>query len=133
MTDVSVDLRSPTPAYEQIRSQVAGLVAVGVLGPGDRLPTSRDLARDLGIAVGTVQRAYRELEAAGVVTSRRRVGTVVADAAPDTAGATAVAHLQAAVRRARTSGLGDATVLDVVHGELRSVRPTDEKTVGGGS
>jgi GntR family transcriptional regulator len=133
MTDVSVDLRSPTPVYEQIRSQVAGLVAVGVLGPGDRLPTSRDLARDLGIAVGTVQRAYRELGAAGVVTSRRRVGTVVADAVPDRPGAAAVTELRAAVRRARASGLGDAAVLDVVHGELRTVRPTDEKGVGGGS
>lgn len=133
MTDVSVDLHSPTPVYEQIRSQVAGLVAVGVLGPGDRLPTSRDLARDLGIAVGTVQRAYRELEAGGVVTSRRRVGTVVTGPGSAGSGAGAVTELRAAVRRARASGLADAAVLDVVHGELRAVLPTDEKTVGRGS
>lgn len=81
MTELKVDLGAPTPVYEQIRSQVAGLVAVGALAPGERLPASRDLARDLGIAVGTVQRAYRELEAAGVVTSRRRIGTVVAERA----------------------------------------------------
>ncbi|MBX9247016.1 GntR family transcriptional regulator, partial [Actinotalea ferrariae] len=78
MTELRVDLTAPTPVYEQIRAQVAGLVAVGALAAGERLPASRDLARDLGVAVGTVQRAYRELEAAGVVTSRRRTGTVVA-------------------------------------------------------
>lgn len=79
MTELHVDLSAPTPVYEQIRAQVAGLAAVGALAPGERLPASRALARDLGVAVGTVQRAYRELEAAGVVTSRRRTGTVVAD------------------------------------------------------
>ncbi|MCK0118886.1 GntR family transcriptional regulator, partial [Isoptericola sp. S6320L] len=78
MSDIVVTLGAPVPVYEQIRSQVAAAVAVGTLRPGARLPASRDLARDLGIAVGTVQRAYRELEASGVVISRRRTGTVVA-------------------------------------------------------
>lgn len=74
---VSVDTTSPTPPYEQIRAQVAELAAAGVLPVGTRLPTIRQLAGDLGVASGTVARAYRELEAAGVVTSRVRHGTVV--------------------------------------------------------
>jgi DNA-binding transcriptional regulator YhcF (GntR family) len=45
--------------------------------PGDRLPSIRQLANDLGLAVGTVGRAYRELEADGVVTTHGRHGTVV--------------------------------------------------------
>ena len=76
--DIAVDVGSPVPPYEQIRGQVAAYVSSGLLAPGTRLPTLRALAADLGVAVGTVGRAYAELEAAGMVTSRRRTGTVVA-------------------------------------------------------
>lgn len=72
-----VDLTSPVPPYEQLRAQIAGLVAVGVLRPDDRLPSVRQLAADLGLAGGTVARAYRELEQAGLVEGRGRHGTVV--------------------------------------------------------
>ena len=74
---IAVDLDSTAAQYEQIRAQVVPLITSGALHEGDRLPTVRTLAADLGIAAGTVARAYRELEAAGQVTTRRRVGTVV--------------------------------------------------------
>ncbi len=64
---------SPVPPYEQIRSQICTLIASGQLVTGDRLPSVRQLARDLGIAPNTVVRAYSELEQEGwVVTSTRR-------------------------------------------------------------
>jgi GntR family transcriptional regulator len=129
VTELRVDLTAATPVYEQIRSQLAALVAVGALGPGERLPASRDLARDLGVAVGTVQRAYRELEAAGVVHSRRRTGTVVADGAtrPAPSGGPAggpagpgrgdlLADVRALVERGRAAGLDDAELLLLVRG-----------------
>lgn len=72
-----VDLTSPVPPYEQLRAQIAGLIAVGSLHPDDRLPSVRQLAADLGLATGTVARAYRELEQAGSVEGRGRHGTVV--------------------------------------------------------
>ena len=74
MTDlrITVDLAAAEPPYEQVRAQVAGLIATGQLGEGDRLPTVRALAADLGLAVNTVARAYKELEAGGHVTTRRR-------------------------------------------------------------
>ncbi|WP_380169660.1 GntR family transcriptional regulator [Jannaschia sp. R86511] len=75
---LQVDPRSPVPPYEQVRSQVVAQVDAGQLRPGDRLPPVRRLAGDLGLASGTVARAYRELEAAGVVVTRGRNGTVVA-------------------------------------------------------
>ncbi len=77
--NVEVDPRSPVPPYEQIRVRVNELVSTGALRPGDRLSTVRQLAEDLGVAPGTVQRAYRELETEGVVESRGRHGTVVAE------------------------------------------------------
>ena len=61
----------------QISQQVAALVQAGVLEPGTRLPPIRQLANDLGLASGTVARAYRELELAGVVTTKGRHGTVI--------------------------------------------------------
>jgi GntR family transcriptional regulator len=75
--DITVDVRAATPPYEQIRSQIAAYVDAGLLAEGTRLPTMRALAADLGVATGTVARAYAELEAAGLVASRRRTGTVV--------------------------------------------------------
>ena len=118
---VVVDVTSATPPFEQVRAQLAGHVTAGVLRPGDRLPTVRALAADLGLAVGTVARAYRELEAQGVVVSRRRSGTVVADPAPGTAVlpdrllGEAVATL---VARARVAGLDDQRVVDLVRAAL---------------
>ncbi len=72
-----VDLSSPIPPYEQLREQIAGLITAGELCPDDRLPSVRQLAADLGLAGGTVARAYRELEQAGLVEGRGRHGTVV--------------------------------------------------------
>lgn len=114
---IAIDLASAVPPFEQVRSQLASLITSGSLAPGTRLPTVRDLASDLGIAVGTVTRAYRELEALGLVTSRRRVGTVVADGAGVVAEPLrdAVDHL---VRAARTSGLSNDEVLTLVRGAL---------------
>ena len=68
---VEVDAQSPVPPYEQLRAQIATLAASGVLRGGDRLPTIRQLAGDLGLAAGTVARAYTELEAAGVLDHSR--------------------------------------------------------------
>ncbi len=76
-TRVRIDLDSPTPQYEQLRAQIAALISAGDLDDGERLPTVRALAHDLGIAPGTIARAYHELEEAGLVVSRRRIGTLV--------------------------------------------------------
>jgi DNA-binding transcriptional regulator YhcF (GntR family) len=54
------------------------MAASGVLPPGSRLPAIRQLAADLGLATGTVARAYRELETAGVILTRGRHGTHIA-------------------------------------------------------
>jgi len=75
---LQVDPRAPVPPYEQVREQVTSLVLAGALTTGSRLPSIRQLANDLGLAGGTVARAYRELENDGVVTTHGRHGTVVA-------------------------------------------------------
>jgi DNA-binding transcriptional regulator YhcF (GntR family) len=101
-----VDPRSPTPPYEQVRSQIVELVHRGELIPGARLPTVRRLAGDLGIAPNTVARAYRELEQAGVIETRGRHGTFVAPRDETAAKAAEAAAAYAA--RVRELGLPPA-------------------------
>lgn len=79
---IRLDARSGVPRFEQLRAQLSVMVAVGRLSPADRLPTVRELAAQLGLAPGTVARSYRELERDGVVVTRGRAGTFVADEPP---------------------------------------------------
>jgi DNA-binding transcriptional regulator YhcF (GntR family) len=65
-----------------VRSQLADAISAGSLAPGARLPTVRALAADLGLAVNTVARAYKELEQGGFVVTRGRRGTFVATREP---------------------------------------------------
>jgi GntR family transcriptional regulator len=109
-----VDTRDPTPPYEQLRRQFATLIESGVLRPGQRLPPLRQLAADLGLAVGTVARTYRELEAVGLVTSRRGGGTRVRSDSPSPGSAEREAllrgHADAFVRSSRLLGATDREI-----------------------
>jgi DNA-binding transcriptional regulator YhcF (GntR family) len=75
--DIRVDPVGITPPYEQVRSQIEALIRAGELARGTRLPTVRQLSLDLGLAVNTVARAYKELEADRLVETRGRNGTFV--------------------------------------------------------
>ena len=97
-----VDNDSPAPLFDQLRVAVIDAVRDGRLAAGTRLPTVRELAADLGLAVNTVARAYRELESAGIVETRRRWGTFVARTDPADSAMAAAAHTYAEVAR----GLG---------------------------
>ena len=98
-----IDLASSEAPYEQVRRQIAEAAAAGMLAPGHKLPTVRRLATDLGIAANTVARAYRELEADGVVETHGRNGTLVATRRIGDADAGDAAMTY--VRTARTRGL----------------------------
>ena len=81
--NITVDTTSPVPPFEQIRAGIAELIAVGALAPETPLPSVRQLATDLGLAAGTVQRAYTELRVAGLVCTRSRQRVLVAAPASD--------------------------------------------------
>ncbi|MET3949365.1 GntR family transcriptional regulator [Arthrobacter sp. UYEF36] len=129
---ISVDLGSATPPYEQIRAQISSLIALGALAPGTRLPTVRSLAADLGIAAGTVARAYRELEQAGLIDTRRRNGTVVAGTpadetesrapattpAPGAVAARVTAAVEHYIAEGRRADFDDAALLAILRAKL---------------
>ena len=77
-----IDENARIPPYEQLRAQLRLMVSSGRLKPRERLPPIRTMAEQLSLAPGTVARAYRELEWAGIVEGRGRAGTFVADEPP---------------------------------------------------
>jgi GntR family transcriptional regulator len=76
---IHISTSDGVPIYQQIVNQVKYLVASGRLATGDEMPPIRTLAEQLVVNPNTVARAYRELEAAGVVEKRRTAGTYISD------------------------------------------------------
>nr|WP_255459585.1 GntR family transcriptional regulator [Micrococcus sp. TA1] len=96
---MAINTSSTVPPFEQVRTGLLDLIHRNRLPVGTKLPTVRGLAAALGVAANTVARAYKELEQAGVVTARPRLGTVVArggDDAEDRLAAAATAYAEAA-------------------------------------
>ncbi|MFF8595465.1 GntR family transcriptional regulator [Streptomyces sp. NPDC015220] len=107
------------PPYEQVRAQISEQARSGALPVGYRLPTVRGLAESLGLAANTVAKAYRALEADGVIETRGRNGTFVA-AADSAAAREAAGAAQAYAERARRLGLTRDAALATVHDALRA-------------
>ena len=101
--DWSVDAAGTAPPFEQLRARILELVTSGELPAGYRLPPVRALAQELGLAANTVARAYKELEADGIVETHGRGGTLVS--AQGDAARRAAQHA-AAEYAAKTRSLG---------------------------
>ena len=66
---LSLNYRDPRPIYEQLEEKLRRMILSGAIGPGEKLPSVRELAGQLAINPNTIQRAYRELESAGFIYS----------------------------------------------------------------
>lgn len=111
-----VDPGLPTPPFEQIKNQIIEQRVAGELPAGHRLPPVRHLAVELGVAPNTVARAYRELEASGVIETRGRHGSFITPLPATRTQAEEAAHDY--VRRLRTLGIADAAALRLVREAL---------------
>lgn len=116
---IDIDPDSATAPYEQLRTQLSEQARSGALPVGYRLPTVRGLAEDLGLAANTVAKAYRALEADGVIETRGRNGTFVA-AAGDAAAQKAATAAQEYADRARRLGLSRAEALSLAEDAVRA-------------
>lgn len=74
---ITVDLRARKQLYEQLVDNIKNLILMGELAPDEKLPSVRNLARELGINPNTIQKAYTELERQGVIVSLPGRGSVV--------------------------------------------------------
>ena len=115
MDIVSIDPRDRTPIYAQLERGLRAAIATGRLGPGDQLPTVRQLAVDLEVNANTVARVYSELERAGVIETRRGVGSFIS-ATP--AQAHPPQHQERRLRAFVTRVLADADAAGFTIGDL---------------
>ena len=77
MPIVELDPRDPTPIYAQLDRALRAAIASGRLSIGDQLPTVRQLAVELRVNANTIARVYLDLERAGVIETRRGVGSFI--------------------------------------------------------
>ncbi|MFB2598827.1 GntR family transcriptional regulator [Herbiconiux sp. P17] len=121
--DLRIDASSGVPPFEQLRTGIRDAVASGELAAGVRLPTVRALAAELGLAVNTVARSYRELETDALIETRGRLGSFVS-----ATGSPAHREMQAAARafadRATALGVDPAEALDLARAAL-GLRPDE--------
>jgi GntR family transcriptional regulator len=129
MLQFHLDGTSGVPAYLQVVQQVKRALRLGMLHPGEQLPTVREVVASLAINPNTVLKAYRELEREGLVVSRPGQGTFVRralTAAPPADLATLRAGLVVWLHDAREAGLDGESVLALFMATFRDAQDADE-------
>jgi GntR family transcriptional regulator len=109
---IRVDMASKAPLYEQVAASVRADIVARTLGPGDRLPSAREVAETLEINLHTVLRAYQQLQAEGLIDLRRGRGAVISASVGPLAELTH--DLQALVTRAAALGIAPSTLAALV-------------------
>ncbi len=122
-----VDTTAAVPVYAQLVEQVKHAIASGTLQAGEALPSRRELAMQLEINPLTVLKAYKELEADGMIEIRQGLGCFVT-AAPQTATedyrrASLLAAIDQAITRAREFGVDDRELVDLLRNRLNGRHP----------
>ncbi|MFR9675435.1 GntR family transcriptional regulator [Streptomyces sp. TR02-1] len=127
MVEFRIDRRSGVATYVQIVRQVQQALRLGLLEPGDKLPTAREVVEATAVNPNTVLKAYRELERDGLVEARRGLGTFVRKSlggAP--ADSPYAAELADWTRRARGAGLEKDDVAALFAAALEKEFPRGE-------
>ncbi|MBR3349949.1 MAG: GntR family transcriptional regulator [Solobacterium sp.] len=106
-----LNLQSKIPIYEQIQTQILRFIEAGVLKPGDKLPSVRQLVVDNGINPNTAARAYAQLEAAGYVYNLPKKGVYIAEF--DT-GSSRSAQIVSVIRPLMAAGYTKKELIDVI-------------------
>ncbi|MBQ8474428.1 MAG: GntR family transcriptional regulator [Clostridia bacterium] len=112
-----IDGMSRTPVYEQIIEQIEKLVSLGIISPGEQLPSVRSLSIELSVNPNTIQKAYSELDAKGIVHSVPGKGCFVSEHAADfiaMASRRKIGELTEAIRSLALSGVTKEEILNAV-------------------
>jgi GntR family transcriptional regulator len=117
-----LDKTSGVPAYRQVVDQVRQALRLGILQPGDQLPTVRQVVTQIAINPNTVHRAYRDLEAQGLTEGRPGSGTFIRRSLSEVPEEQAALQRQLEdwMRSARSAGLGGEAIAALVAEAVRS-------------
>jgi len=115
---ITIDLDSGVPLEEQIHRELRRAIAAGTVAPGDRLPSARQLAADLGVHFNTVARAYRRLSDEGMATVGRGRHVVVRQQDPDRSATGVGVLLRELVTEGRLAGMTRREMQDALKVEL---------------
>ena len=121
MLTITIDRELGDAVYAQVAQQMRQLVASGALAPGTPIPSVRQLARDLGVSLNTIARAYRLLESEGFLVIRDRAGVVVAAPAEvieDSTRSALLYELRAVLSRLRQAGIANEELWLVLRQEV---------------
>jgi len=121
---ITIDRSRDEPVYEQVADQIRRLVATRALPPGTALPSVREIARDLGVGLNTVARAYRLLQADGFISIRNRSGVTVAEPAGEVESTTyekLLGELRAILARFRQAGVTTDRLLQTIRDEVSAI------------
>jgi GntR family transcriptional regulator len=120
-----LDHRSGVPTYLQLVQQVEQALRLGLMGPGDQLPTVKELVGSLAINPNTVMKAYRELEHRGLAAGRPGQGTFITAKLQRLSGAEQAGlarRLAAWMRDAANAGLDDQSITAMFGAVLSDLR-----------
>lgn len=124
MIEFRLDRRSGVPAYRQIIDQVRHAVHLGILQPGDQLPTVREVVKQIAINPNTVHRAYLELELQGLTEGRTGKGTFVRQSLSEVSSQQSklLSQLEQWIRRARKAGLASEAIEAIIAEAMHSMK-----------
>lgn len=119
-----LDKRSGVPAYRQIIDQVRNAIHLGILQPGDRLPTVRDVVKQITINPNTVHRAYLELELQGLTEGRTGSGTYIRQSLSEISyeQPRLLSQLEAWIDSAQQAGLGAEAIDALIAQAINSMK-----------
>ena len=110
---------NPDPMYKQVTDQVKDAIADGTLKPEDRLPSIREMARELKISEITIKRAYADLEAGGYILTRSGLGSFVADINREKLRSEKLSEARDEIRKilntGKRFGIEPSELVDIIH------------------
>ena len=110
----TIDFHSHTPVYVQIKDSIKALILKGKLKTGDYIPSIRNLAKDIGVNINTVARAYRELELDGVIKSERGEGYVVVRVESEKIKEGLKVEMMKLLNKCKISGISEDDLIELV-------------------
>ena len=117
-----IDSLSRVPVFEQIIEKTEEYVRVGILSPGDKLPSVRELTSQIGVNPNTIQKAYNELDRRGITVSVTGKGSFISKDATDIIKASALSRLpqlEKLVADLMASGIDKETILETVRNAIK--------------